>query len=175
MKRPKIEPKKAKNTTYQIDQSGRIEYTSHDTVLAIANGSTYSVLLRANEKRLLHSIFRIYFNKNRQYVYEVFSALVYILLTHMKAKSQVLIDKEYPGKEDLIKLHILEYDVDKILLAENIGFGLVGKKSPAHHLAYAVFKKYQNPSKIVHSQDLIKIIFASKKTGYSAINGTEGS
>lgn len=174
-KRPRNKIKIANNTIYKVDQSGKIEYTTHDTVIAIANGKSFSILMKASEKRLLHAMFRNAFNKNRQYLYEVFSALVYLLLINIKSHSQVIIDKEYPGKESLIKLHILEYDKTGKILPENIGFGLVGKKSSAHHLAYNTFKKIKKPSKIVKAQELMKVIFPSKKTGYSGISRTEGS
>lgn len=161
--------------SYQIDQSGRIEYTSHDTILAIANGGSFSILLKAQEKRLLHSIYRTYFNKNRQYVYEIFAALIYLLIINTKPNSEIIIDKEYPGKEGLIKLNILKYDQLNQILAENIDFGLIGKKSTAHNLAYDTFRKIKQPNKIITAEEIMKIIFPQKKIGYSSINGTEGS
>lgn len=45
--------------SYQIDQSRKIEQTNKDTVLAISNGRTFTVLLRARDKRLLQSIYRV--------------------------------------------------------------------------------------------------------------------
>ena len=170
MKKPKIKH------TYEIDQSGKLEYTSHDTVLAISNGKSFSVALKAADKRLLQKMYRKLFNKNRQFVYEVFSALVYILLHQVKPNNQVTIDKEYPGKEALIKLHVIEYDKSKQKdLKEIINFGLVGKKSPAHKLGYLTFKKQKKPDKIISVEEIVKIIFPSKKTGYSSISGTRGS
>lgn len=166
----------ARLTKYQIDQSGKIEQTNKVTILAIANGKTFSVLLKAKDKRLLQDIFRTLFNKQRQYIYEVFSALVYILLSTVSPQVRTIIDKEYPGQESLIKLLILKYYADHDQTApENIEFGLVGKSSPAHNAAYKVFKKKAKPTKIVTFEEVLEIIFPEKKTGYSAINGTEGS
>lgn len=82
---------------YQIDQSGKIEQTNKKTVLAISNGKTYSVLLKAKDKRLLQDIFRTLFNKQRQFIYEVFSALLFILISNSKSEGRIVIDKEYPG------------------------------------------------------------------------------
>lgn len=161
---------------YQIDQSGKIEQTNKNTVLAIANSKTFSILLKAKDKRLLQDIFRTLFNKQRQYVYEVFSALVYLLLSTVRPKVRILIDKEYPGQEDLIKLLVLKYYDDQGQTApEDIEFGLVGKSSPAHNAAYKVFKKKIKPTKVVTFEEVVEIIFPSKKTGYSAINRTEDS
>ena len=39
----------------------------------------------------------------------------------------------------------------------------IGKKSRAHTIANQVFKKRNNPTKIVHSKDIIKIIERNKK------------
>lgn len=175
MKKSKSTRKITNNQVYNIDQSGRIEYTSHNTVIAICNGTSYSVLLKMKEKRLLHKMYRTLFHKNRQYVYEVFSALIYLALVGAKPKGTVVIDKEYPGKEGLIKLHVLDYDQKKAMAAENITFGLVGKQSSAHYLASDVFKKIKQPSRIVTAQEVMEVIFPLKKTGYSSISGTEGS
>jgi len=43
---------------YEIDQSGKIEDTSKDTVLCISNGYYLSVKLKAKTKRQLQKIFR---------------------------------------------------------------------------------------------------------------------
>lgn len=56
-----------------------------------------------------------------------------------------------------------------------IEFGLVGKSSPAHNLGYKVFKKQIKPDRVVSYGEILEIIFPEKKTGYSAIDGTEGS
>ncbi len=125
---------------------------------------------------ITQSTFRAIFDKQRQYVYEVFSALLYIVMLHTQPKSKVVIDKEYPGQEGLIKLLILKfYSEHKQTAPENIEFGLIGKTSSAHNLGYKIFKKQQKPSKVVHFKEILEIIFPTKKTGYSSISGTEGS
>ncbi|MBD3279668.1 MAG: hypothetical protein GF390_03080 [Candidatus Pacebacteria bacterium] len=37
----------------EIDQSGKVEYTSHDTVLAFSNGKQGSIFLPAKDKKIL--------------------------------------------------------------------------------------------------------------------------
>lgn len=161
---------------YEIDQSGKIEQTNRNTVLAISNGKKFSILLRAQDKRLLQDIYRTFFNKQRQFIYEVFSALLYILISNVKPQTRIIIDREYPGQEGLIKLLLLKFYNDQSKNAPaNIEFGLVGKSSPAHDLGYKVFKKKQKASKIVTFEEILDIIFPTKKTGYSSISGTRGS
>lgn len=53
MKRPDSQIKITDNKIYKIDQSGRIEYTSHDTVIAFSNGIKKAILVKAKEKRIL--------------------------------------------------------------------------------------------------------------------------
>lgn len=176
MKKTKLESKASKKLVYQIDQSGKIEQTNKHTILAISNGKKFSILLRTQDKRLLQDIYRIFFNKKRQFIYEVFSALLYILLSSVRPQTRVIIDKEYPGQEGLIKLLLLKFYEEQGKTAPlNIEFGLVGKSSPAHELGYKTFKKKQEASKIVTFEEISDIIFPTKKTGYSSISGTRGS
>lgn len=42
----------------EIDQSGKIEDTSKDTVLALSNGTQFSIKISRNIKRELQNIFR---------------------------------------------------------------------------------------------------------------------
>ncbi len=41
----------------EVDQSGKIEQTSYDTVLALTNGVSYTILLKKKDKRALEKIF----------------------------------------------------------------------------------------------------------------------
>lgn len=149
---------------YQIDQSGKIEDTAKDTILAISNGVTYTILLKAKDKRVLQNIYRHQYHKNRQYIYEVFSALLYLLIHSAKATGSILIDKEYPGQEPLIKLlYLSHYIFPRRPSSHDISFGLVGKSSPAHRAAYQVFKKKKLPQKTIRLEELNTLLFSHKK------------
>lgn len=88
---------------YQIDQSGKIEDTSKNTVLALANSKSFSVLITAKCKRQLQDVFRRR-GQNRIFVYWTFAAGVALLLKdQLKAVNEVIIDEEYTGKDKLIK------------------------------------------------------------------------
>lgn len=140
----------------EIDQSGKIEDTSKDTVLALSNGTQFSILISRKIKRDLQTIFR----KNKQprnFVLFTFSAGLSILIHHAKPKHKLLIDKEYLGKEFIIKKHILEtYKSEKI--KPIINFGLIGKGSNSHKLASLVVKKKSKPNLIVSKLELLQTI-----------------
>lgn len=161
---------------YQIDQSGKIEQTSLDTIIALANGKRYCVILPKKTKRLLQEEFRIR-KKPRMFIYDTFCALLVIILLKVKPKAAVFIDKEYFGNEDVIKARILEF-IDKITSSDyipDIDFTLVGKSSPAHKLAARVGNKQKKPDEVVTLEEISAILWPLKKTGYSVINRTEGN
>src|SRR5258705_9399155 len=131
--------------TYQIDQSGKVEQTSLDTIIALTNGKHYCIVLPRKVKRLLQNEFRIR-GKPRMFVYDTFCALLVIVLLELKPTAKVYIDKEYIGNEDVIKARILEFmsKIDSLYLPD-LDFTLVGKLSPAHLLAAKVGTKKVKP------------------------------
>ena len=140
----------------EIDQSGKIENTSKDTVLALSNRLQFSIIIPRKIKREIQIIFR----KNKQprnFVLFTFSAGLSILLHYAKPKHKVLIDKEYLGKEFIIKKHILE-TYKKEVIKPIISFGFIGKKSNSHRLASLVVKKKLKPNIIVTKNELLKVI-----------------
>lgn len=165
---------KRKSVTYQIDQSGKIEQTSLKTIITISNDIQYSIVLPKKAKRLLQEIFRNQ-QRPRMFIYNTFTALITLLLIKTKPVSKVVIDKEY-GNEDLLKVRIFEYlKMHKVNYSPNIEFGLVGKSSPAHILAARVANKKIRPNLVLSMGDITSFLWPIKKTGYSAINRTEGN
>jgi len=113
--------------SYQIDQSGKIEHTSKNTYLALANGRTTIIKISSVEKRrLIKSIQQIH-PLNRTYIFQIFAVLVFILLKEAKLQ-QILIGTEYPGKQGSIKEVLVQlFESQQINLPE-IDFGFVAKK-----------------------------------------------
>lgn len=128
---------------YQIDQSGKIEQTNKVTIIAFSNGKSGSVKLSSTDKRYLQDIYR-QAGKSKSFALQVFSALLYALLEKFKLeKIMLVIDKEYPGHEDLIRSYLIQLarKRDKIKLSpEEIRFGLVGKSSIVHGIASKAFR-----------------------------------
>ncbi len=160
---------------YQIDQSGKIEQTNLDTIIALSNDKKYTVLLSKKTKRLLQEIFRNQ-KRPRMFIYDTFSTLITLILLQIKPIQTVFIDQEYQNQESLIKARILEL-IKRIhpSYVPDINFMLVGKSSPAHLLAAKVGIKKIKPDKIIKLGDITTILWPLKKIGYSAINGTKGN
>lgn len=147
----------------EIDQSGKIEDTSKPTVLALSNDQKFTVILSASDKKLLQDMFREFFHKKRIFVYQVFSALLFILITSAKIKKGVTIDKEYPTKESLIIRYCLEMCRRKNIQEFPLNFGHVGKSSGAHSLAYKTFKGILKPNKKTSFDAILGLLFTSIK------------
>ncbi len=138
--------------SYHIDQSGKIEQTSLDTIIALSNKEQFALTLPKQIKRIMQKIFR---NEGRQ--------------------SQIIIDREYRN-ENLIKARMSEFL--RILGVKSIPdfeFGLVGKSSPAHILAAKVGNEKVKSNLVITLEEISEVLWPSKKTGYSIISGTEGN
>lgn len=120
-----------------IDQSGKVEQTNTATVVAFANGKKGSVLLSAKDKRVIKKYYRL-INKPTMFSLQVFSSLVFLIIQHWKLnKGNLIIDKEYSGRESVIKKNILILcDKKRIDISSlNINFSLVGKTNACHVIA----------------------------------------
>lgn len=145
----------------QIDQSGRIEYTSKNTVVAFSDGKNKSILIKAKDKRKLQKIFREH-KQGRIFIYKAFASLIYFLIKEDLDKiSRITIDQEYPGHEAEIKHYLLQIirKANKDFSKDNIVFKQIGKKSHAHLLAYKVYRKKASAEVIVNINELAMYLF----------------
>lgn len=131
------EPKKVKKVSskYFVDQSGKIENTSKDTILCLSNSAWSVVIIKAKVKRQLQEIFRRN-GQPRNFILFGFAGGLSILLKKNPTISEVTVDREYFGKESVIKKLVLEMLQDNKQPPE-IHFALIGKKAMAHNRAYA--------------------------------------
>lgn len=167
MKKPKVKYVKTvhsssggKNTIYQIDQSGKIEQTNKDTVIAYANNTQYAVLIPRRIKRKVQEVFRLH-GFTQLFIYFLFSVGVYYLLESLQGKSETIIDTEYPGK-DKILLNFLNSLLKKNRKPNhNIRIARIGNRPPAHYAAKDVFDKKIPPNRVLSLEDIIR---ALKKT-----------
>lgn len=158
MKKPRKVIKRSKNLIFKIDQSDRVEYTSHNTVIAFSNGKKKAILIKAKEKRILQKSFRES-GKSQVFVFRLFSLLIFLLL-EKESFQEIIIDIEYPGKGDLIKNYLLE-DFKKAgrkISPDNINFRLIGKSCEAHWHGYYVFKGKRKPEKVITAKEVLKKI-----------------
>ena len=134
----------------EIDQSNKIEQTNKNTIIGLSNDKTFTVLIKAKEKRKLQEEFRKQ-GKPRLFVYRTFIAGVVLLLkyAHSENLSRIIIDQEYFGKERLLKSIFLEMwsrYFDKI---PEVNFERIGKKSGAHNISYLTMKGKDKPNKVL--------------------------
>ncbi len=141
----------------EIDQSGKIEDTSKNTVLAFSNKIWSAIVIPAKVKRQIQEIFRRR-GQPRIFVFRTFAAGVVLLIkNYQKQITDVQIDTEYSGHEVVIKDIIMQMLREQNISEPNIYFGRIGKKSMAHHRAYAVALGKLEPEREVGLDDLLEI------------------
>ncbi len=143
----------------EIDQSGKIEQTSKNTILCLSNKKWYAVLIPKRAKRQLQEIFRRN-GQIRNFILFTFCAGLAILLRNSHPKSKVTIDEEYYGKSAVIK-NILGQMLKGIHPEIPLAFACIGKTSPAHLLAKEVFKGRKEATVTLDANQILKQI---KKT-----------
>jgi len=144
----------------EIDQSGRIEYTSKPTVIAFANSKTYSIIFLSRDKKYLQKIFRKAGIPNL-FVYKTFAILIFLLIQDfLKSIDQIIIDHEYLGHDKVIKQFLLELlrRHNKKFDSHDISFRHIGKKSRAHEIAIEAYRTKKADRKIT-IKDILKIAF----------------
>lgn len=143
----------------EIDQSGRIEETQRDTILAYADGKNYAIKIPARVKRQLQNDFRK-IGKPKLFTYKTFAAGIYLLIKNLARDCQITIDVEYLGKNQLIKDILIEiYQKNqKKKFNHHLIFRSIGKGSRAHELAISVFRKKKIAHKTISYQELKKLI-----------------
>ncbi|MBI4092037.1 MAG: hypothetical protein HY427_02425 [Candidatus Levybacteria bacterium] len=150
----------ARKGQFQIDQSGKIEQTDKDTVLCLANEEEWdAILIKAKTKRQLQEIFRL--NKQpRNYVLFVFCAGLAVLIKRNLDKDTITIDREYFGKEAVIK-EILLGMIKENKRRPEILFGNIGRRVQAHLKGYKIYIRKIQAKKTISRVELLKEI---KKT-----------
>src|SRR3989344_7370607 len=137
-----------------IDQSGKVEYTSQDTIIAYSNGSQKSICMKAKDKRELQSIFREA-GKPDMFVFRTFGTLIYLLIEDdLDHIDSMVIDTEYIGYEHLIKDTLMQLirRKEKYFDKNSIHFKRVGKNHQCHVIALGTFRGERKPNRITDVQ-----------------------
>lgn len=144
----------------EIDQSGKVEYTSHHTVMAFSNGKKKAILIKAKDKREIQAIFRK-MGKNQVFVIRLFTVLIFFLLKNERNIKNIIIDIEYPGWNAQIKNYLLtDFARNGMKYApDQISFTRITKKSEAHWHAYHVFKGKRKPEIIIGVKEVLQELF----------------
>ncbi len=140
--------------------SGRIEETNRPTVIAVANDISSTILISAREKRLLLKELKKRRPGRSAKLHHVlvFSTLVfYLIREHLGEFQQITIDLEYQGHEASIKEHVLNLCYRYGLKVKGeIVFLQVGKKSPAHEKAIAVYRGKARADRIITAREILR-------------------
>jgi len=140
---------------YQIDQSGKIEDTGRNTVLAYSNSKQYSIFISKKIKRQVQEILRKH-GFIRLYIYLTFGIALYFLIKELKQPKKIIIDREYPGKEELIKTivcKLLDYHKKP---SHDLNFDKIGNRPKVHYAAKDVFDKKVKADKNISLEDILK-------------------
>lgn len=147
----------------EIDQSGKIEDTSHDTIIAISNHIKSTITLKKTHKRIIQNIFR-QLKKPKLFIPITFSALLSLLIKNSKSNQKIIIDREYTGYESLI-IKLTKNNLEKLKCKNNnIEFQNIGKNSPAHDLASKVSHHKKISNKIVTFEEICLLLFSEDQT-----------
>jgi len=141
-----------------VDQSGKVEHTNKLTVVAFSNGIQKSLVISAVEKRKLLVAMRERDYPKQLFVFKVFSALVFLLIRRERI-DELVIDREYPGHEGIIKDVLGGLFRGVGLSTPSIVFDEIGKGDAAHKAAIAVYRGKQKPNMIVTSGDVLRLFY----------------
>ena len=144
----------------EIDQSGKIENTNKNTVIAFSDDIFGSILIKAKDKKEIQKIFRK-IGRSRIFVYKLFAVLIFVLIKkYLKKIDQITIDDEYPGWDFQIKDYLLiQIKKSKLNFNKNdINFKRIGRKSMAHILAYETAIGKRKPTIKVEEKDILKFL-----------------
>ncbi|MBC8450229.1 MAG: hypothetical protein H8D78_21055 [Chloroflexi bacterium] len=145
----------------EIDQSGKMDNLAKDTVLAFSNDIQHAIRIPAAAKRNLVQYLRQKGKSRTRAAILLFSAALFLLLRDaLERIDRIVIDVEYEGYEDEIKGWLLSriYQVDSGFDKARVRFQRVGKKSPAHRRALAVFRGQEPPDQVVTEQALLGML-----------------
>lgn len=133
----------------EIDQSGKLEDTHKPTVISFSGEKDKTLIIFSTEKQKTQKYFRK-INKPTVYVYVTFAILICLLLKNERSIGEIVIDREYPGKEPDIKNYLLQFlrksgrEMDK----RDISFHELGKEAKAHKIAISSYRKKRANLKI---------------------------
>ncbi len=152
-------------TNAEVDQSIKMNDLARDTVLAIANGISYTIVVPAAVKRTVMQHLREAGKSRTHAVVFAFAVALYLLLKNViHMVDQICVDVEYMGHEAEIKNALVTYlrrdnphfDSTRIL------FQHIGKKSSAHHCAIEVARRHRLPDKRIREEEFWRVISKRK-------------
>jgi len=145
-------------SSVEIDQSGKMENLTRDTVLALSNDVQRTIRIPAAVKQKMVAQLRREGKSKLRAVLRLFVAGLFLLIwEELKQIDQIVIDTEYTGYEADIRgmlLHRIQR-VELTFEKERLVFRRVGKKSPAHRLALATYRGERDADDVIDEGTLL--------------------
>lgn len=148
----------------EVDQSGKIEQTEVNTVLAFSNAVSYAILIPAEVKRICLGILRA--QRVKRIYLEIFAAGIFLLIKeHLNKMESITIDEEYTGQDRHIKRMLFQHirKVRPDFPKENINFAGIGKESRAHKKAIRVYRGNSQPDNVIEKPRYILRLVLKQK------------
>lgn len=145
----------------EIDQSGRIETLTQNSVLAFSNTISYSIFVHRRIKRECLQILQQRYTKLSNWSLKIFAACLFLLIKNLIGKIEfIVIDIEYDGRDGDINGMLLRHirKIQPNFSKNSIIFKSIGKKSKAHLVAYGVYQKRLKPNKIIKASDILSLL-----------------
>lgn len=143
----------------EIDISGRVEDTSTDTVIALANGVDKSLLIKKETKRDCLKKLRNYgFFGDTIYLRIYVIGLFHLIKSTIGKLGLIILDEDFRGKERAVKEQLINlFRKYKIEYQEvSLLFKFIGKQSPAHKLAISSLRKKIKCNIILTEEEILK-------------------
>jgi len=140
--------------SFQIDQSGKIEDTAKNTVIAFSNDIQASVFISKKTKRQVQEAFR-YHGEISFFIDQIFALAVFYLISDFIIEQKITIDLEYPGRDKFITRLINEHLKSHNKPPHDISFGRIGSKPKVHYAAKDVFDNKIKPTKILTLKQIL--------------------
>jgi hypothetical protein len=144
-----------------VDQSIKIENTRTGTVIALSNDSAHTVLIPAAVKRRCQERLRQHGYKGNTIALMLFSAGLFLLVEdHLPQLTRLVIDTEYPGHDDDIRVMLLQMirPHRPKFEASSIVFLPVSKQTRAHKAAIGVTRGKAAPNSVLGVGRLLRLL-----------------
>jgi len=144
----------------EIDQSGRIEFTGTDTVLAYSDDKQYAILIPSIVKREIVRKYRKTV-KAKIFFLKLFSVCLFLLIKNdLNKLDEIVIDIEFEGREKDIKNMLLNHirKIDPKFPKHKILFRRITKESRAHKLALSVFRDAVKENKVITTKEIEELL-----------------
>ncbi len=142
----------------EVDQSGRTDTLTVNTVLAFSDGIRSAILIPGAVKRACYQHLRAQGIRSHRIGVKLFIAgLVLLLQGYIKSVELVAIDWEYiGGPEGDIKGELLQRLRQQAPdLHSDLVFRQIGKKSAAHKLALEIYRGEREPDRRISTEELL--------------------